>query len=477
MSSDIAFGEQGFFSATVPNAPSPLLTVNPSALLFNQIANPIQVNQATLSVNDGRSLSLLGGNVNLDGGKLQAANGQIDLAGVATGRIELEVNNLLVLPQTQRADVSLTNSAKVDVTNKGAGKVGISARNLDITEGSSISAGIAPGLTVDNIAPGDITIDATGTVKVQSSELRNVVNIQATGNAGNIHVSGNRVELSGGGRLRTRTLGKGDAGNINIKAGEISIAHPVYDFPVNSQVDDQPALDASNSGSNENYGSGRSGNISLFADGSIYLSLIRQDREVENERENKIISTYNCCDAKGGGDITLLANGAIFLDNAYLVSSSFSQERGAGSIFINGKESVSIANNSAINAISFSSGNSGNITIQSTGSVLLQTSTVSTNIGSTDLNFLPAQGDAGNIKISSKSVAIADGALVTASTVTSGKAGDIQIDAQELVEIAGTTPFPLPGGYCQGDVTYSSVRTNSEENAKGAGGPIRIIIL
>jgi filamentous hemagglutinin family protein len=35
----IQFGNIGFFSADNPNAPTPLLTINPSALLFNQLPN------------------------------------------------------------------------------------------------------------------------------------------------------------------------------------------------------------------------------------------------------------------------------------------------------------------------------------------------------------------------------------------------------------------------------------------------------
>lgn len=66
----IQFGNQGIFSASVPNSPA-LLTINPSALLFNQIAASIQnnsqassgigpdgLNSTGLRVPDGRSLLL-----------------------------------------------------------------------------------------------------------------------------------------------------------------------------------------------------------------------------------------------------------------------------------------------------------------------------------------------------------------------------------------------------------------------------------
>jgi len=66
----IQFGNLGTFSATTPDAPSPLLTINPSALLFNQIASQGILNQSTqgLQVSNGKSLLLVGGNVNLNGG-------------------------------------------------------------------------------------------------------------------------------------------------------------------------------------------------------------------------------------------------------------------------------------------------------------------------------------------------------------------------------------------------------------------------
>ncbi|WP_193201035.1 filamentous hemagglutinin N-terminal domain-containing protein, partial [Nostoc sp. MG11] len=71
----IGFGDRGFFSASNPNTPE-LLTVNPSAFLFNQIATtPIQNNSIVLRVPDGNSLLLVGGDINMDGGRLNAFGG------------------------------------------------------------------------------------------------------------------------------------------------------------------------------------------------------------------------------------------------------------------------------------------------------------------------------------------------------------------------------------------------------------------
>lgn len=77
----IQFGNQGFFSASNPNNPA-LLTVNPDALFFNQIAaasNPnISTTATNLSVRDGQGLFLVGGNINIDSGRLNAFGGRVE---------------------------------------------------------------------------------------------------------------------------------------------------------------------------------------------------------------------------------------------------------------------------------------------------------------------------------------------------------------------------------------------------------------
>ena len=106
----IQFGNQGFFSATNPEAPSPLLTINPSALLFNQIVrsasiqnsstapaqtDPAGFNASGLRVGDGKSLLLVGGNINMDGGQLNAYGGRVERVaahGSSNNRVHRSTN-------------------------------------------------------------------------------------------------------------------------------------------------------------------------------------------------------------------------------------------------------------------------------------------------------------------------------------------------------------------------------------------------
>ncbi|HEY9743308.1 MAG TPA: filamentous hemagglutinin N-terminal domain-containing protein [Coleofasciculaceae cyanobacterium] len=168
----IGFGNLGFFSASNPEAPSPLLTINPSALFFNQIAAaPIQ-NSSTapagatlagadalgLRVPDGRSLLLVGGNISMDGGRLNAFGGRVELGGSSSGGtvgLNVDSNNLsLSFPDSvERSDVFLSNGAQVNVFASNGGSIAVTARNLEMTAESLLLAGIDRGLGSNTSSP------------------------------------------------------------------------------------------------------------------------------------------------------------------------------------------------------------------------------------------------------------------------------------------------------------------------------------
>lgn len=104
----LQFGNIGFFSATNKNIPSALLTINPSALFFNQInaapivnnsiapagRDPSRFNTSGLRVADGQSLLLVGGDININNGRLNAFGGRVELGGLAgQGTVGLNVDD------------------------------------------------------------------------------------------------------------------------------------------------------------------------------------------------------------------------------------------------------------------------------------------------------------------------------------------------------------------------------------------------
>ncbi|WP_414518932.1 filamentous hemagglutinin N-terminal domain-containing protein, partial [Nostoc sp. PCC 9305] len=233
------FGNGLEFSATNPQTPSSLLTVNPSALLFNQLpAGRIEnrsiapagidaagFNVYGLRVGDGKSLLLVGGNVIIDGGQLNAYGGRVELGGLAAvGNVNLLFNgdNLsLKFPlNVTRAFVSLTNQARVYVEAAGGGDIAIDARNIDILGGSQLSAGIAYGLGQPEATAGDITLNATGEIQVADSGSRilNLVSQDSKGNGGNITIDSGDFSLRDGAQLQALTSGVGNAGNVTVNA-------------------------------------------------------------------------------------------------------------------------------------------------------------------------------------------------------------------------------------------------------------------
>ncbi|WP_337884905.1 filamentous hemagglutinin N-terminal domain-containing protein [Fischerella thermalis] len=467
------------FSASNPQ-PIPQLTINiPIGLKFRDNPGSIS-NNGRLQVQTGNTLALVGGNVSLDGGSLTAPDGQIELGGLAqAGTIGLNPDGSLSFPVgITRADVLLKNAARVDVANQGSGSVNITARNLNIETGSIVSAGLKPDLTTSTSVPGNVTLDATEAIRINGQSLvENVADLNATGNAGDVNVKANYLELTGGGRIRTRTLGQqSDGGDINIVAGDIYISNPVYTLPGrNINLEDKPALDASNYKNDITAGKGRSGNISLTADGNI--TLIGEGLPGIVDRENKIISTYSAGrEGLANGNISLVAKGSILLDNVNVVSTSFSVNSlgAAGNILLQGDTSVILTNNSQIAATTYGQGNPGNVRLRSNGSVSVQSSVIFTDLR----NTITKSSDAGNIFVSGQSIFITDGSTISATTNQDSKfGGTIQVDATDTVEIFGLHPLfddqkLFSGSRSQG--IYSTLVTNSVGNAQGPAGDIII---
>lgn len=234
----IQFGNQGFFNATNPEVP-PLLTINPSALLFNQInasasiqnnstvpvgKDPSGFDTTGLRVPDGKSLLLVGGNVNMDGGRLNAFAGRIELGSLvepATVALLQDGDNLnLRFPENvNRGSVSLINQAGIFVTGA-SGDIAVNAKNLEIFGGSFLSAGIGQGLGTPDTVAGDININATKEISVVGfgSQLLNLVSTEAKGHGGNININSGSLLLRDGSIVATSTFGEGNAGNVTLQA-------------------------------------------------------------------------------------------------------------------------------------------------------------------------------------------------------------------------------------------------------------------
>ena len=211
------FSDGSIFSAKNPQE-LPLLTINvPAGLQYNGNGGSIQLQSSNLQVKTDKSLALIGGNVSMDSSNIEAIGGQIELGGLAAPGTMLlnadntgNINNLSFPVGVLRGDVLLTNGAQVNVAASGGGSIAVNARNIDILGRSSLNAGIAQNVGGIGAVAGDINVDATGTVNLEnSSVIQNIVNTEATGNAGKINLVTDSLNLLTGSQLFSSTLAKG----------------------------------------------------------------------------------------------------------------------------------------------------------------------------------------------------------------------------------------------------------------------------
>ncbi|MEA5602782.1 filamentous hemagglutinin N-terminal domain-containing protein [Nostoc sp. UHCC 0252] len=495
----VQFGNQGNFSATNPQAPS-LLTVNPSALFFNQInqgaaiqnnslasagIDPAGFDTFGLRVGDGKSLLLVGGNVNMNRGWLNAYSGRVELGGLAEpGNINLVLDGdhlSLKFPENvTRADVSLINNASVYVEGAGGGNIAINARNIEILDRSGLNAGIGVSLGQPETIAGDIILNGTGEIKIAGSESKvvNLVHQEAKGSGGNITIDSGSFLLQDGAMLSASTFGQGNAGNVTVSAKNgVSIANANIfstveaggvgkggNININAAtllLTDSAQLQTSTSGASDTQTAGRgdAGNVNIKVAGTVDIA----------GGKNGFVSAINSFVEPGtvgnGGNITIDAGDFSLRDGAQLSASTLG-EGNAGNVTVSAANSITLANQASIlsaveaggvgdggninidaatlslidgaqlSASTLGKGNAGNVTVSATNSITLANK-------ASILSAVEAEGvgDGGNINIDAATLSLTDGAQLVASTSGQGNAGNVTVNARNAVLLADSGIF------------------------------------
>ncbi|MBW4659923.1 MAG: filamentous hemagglutinin N-terminal domain-containing protein [Drouetiella hepatica Uher 2000/2452] len=291
----IHFADQGSFSATDPDANLPLLTVQPSALLFNTQPQPIVTQQAQLESRTG--LALLGGRVQVNGGLLQS-EGQIALGGLAeSGQIAIahEANRWQIdFPtQARRSDVVIDGRRSIPSTASLKGnQLTIHANQIQLDRASLRATPSASG------TPGSIQLEAQGAIELNESGLSSVSfsQLNASGNVG-LKANGNVTLQSS--TIDSSTFGSDDGGSLVIRAHALAL-------------NDSSALLTVTTGA------GNAGNIFVYTDTDITL---RDSSHVSAATDAN--PTLGLGD---GGEVIFLFGGTLsLLDDSYVTAISRDQ--------------------------------------------------------------------------------------------------------------------------------------------------------
>ncbi len=474
--SRIIFPDGITFSTTNPQAP-PLLTVNvqqPIGLRFEgQPGTIINQSRATdsngqvvgLRVEQGQSLGLLGGEIKLEGGVLTAEGGRIELGSIAgQGLVSLnQTTQGLVLGYDEvqnLGNIQLSQEAIVDASGEGGGEIQVKGWQISVTNGSEIKSlthGSYPGKNIilnglDSVEVSDNSeVSATtfgngngGNIKIETRHflIADEAQISAdtgfgSGQGGNLTVTAELVEVTNSSQLSTTTVGSGDAGNLTIQAKSVELIGP--DSQLFALV-----------------GRGDSGN-----GGNIII-----DTEFLRVADKGII--FNGTRGSGkGGDLTVRAKSAEILGFSVLSTSVLEEATGNGGNMTIDVERLLLEDGAVVLTTTFGSGNAGNLAVSAKQIELLGTTSGDNEIIPSSLTTqadLSSSGNGGNLSIETGNLLVRDGAVVTTSTLSSGKAGDLTI-AAESVQLIGIS--------ANGEIA-SSLLADVGEEATGDGGNIKM---
>jgi large exoprotein involved in heme utilization and adhesion len=468
--------------------------VNVRGGLSSEVLNTGEGNSGGINIDTANLTLENGGYISTNtSGKGNAGNVAIQATQGVTvaGRLSSDVN---VTAQGNGGNVTIDTSTltlenggyiSTDTYGKGnAGNVAIQA-NQGVTVGGFLSSGVtrtgdgnSGGITIDTSTltlkntgiinattsgkgdAGNIAIKATQGVNVRENALLSSgVTRTGDGNSGGITIDTSTLTLENDGIISANTSGKGNAGNIAIKAtqgvnvrGDLSSG--VFNTGEGNSGDitiTTPTLNLENAGiiSTSILGKGDAGNITINA---------TQGVTVGGLLTSGVFSTIETIDRNSGGKITINTATLTVENNGGSINTDTYGKGDAGNIAIQAPQGVNVRgrltsdvkdtaqgnsggitidtstltleNGGRITAITSGKGNAGNIAIQATQGV---------NVGGvlTSAVLNTGEGDSGGITIDTSTLTLENGGFISADTYGKGNAGNIAIQASQGVNVGG----------------------------------------
>ncbi len=479
----IQFGTQGEFSATQPQA-TPLLTVQPSALVFRQLPSSIELQPgASLEVPAGQTIGLIGGNLNLDGAIINAPSGNIALAGIASPtNVGVTFSNGLTFSfePGERADIAITQSI-LNVAGDPGGSMAIQARNLDVSNSSVLNGGIVADAGDPAARSGDINIQVTGATSIrQGGRINTSLESGAQGNSGNITLNTGSLSVTDASTISTLILGGvGTAGDVTLNVRGASI----FDGRLSNAGSTIASVDSTGQPSNDQItaiGIGETGKVRLTTGsltvsngakiGTLNLTAVGKVNDVTIDARDRVViqgadsAIGNIINRGVGtsGDVTLSAGSLRLRDGASLISTTETALFGqTGNLKINVRGAVEVdGNKTSIGTVTpFGFGIASDVYIAAGSLSVTNGATIATIAG------LSNQGSEkrGNITIETNGEGIQLANNATIGTVGSQASGDIVLSGRSisLDNTALIVTFGIQGNSGNITLTGDSISANN----------------
>ena len=469
--------EEGFGEANIP-------VIFPNFNNFAPLKNGMrtinleEVNTLVgLEVKPNQNITLVGGNIILDGGALTALSGKVQLGGLKeSGVITINSDGNLIFPENLiLSDVKLINDASIDVQGNGGGDIIITGQNIEVKDGSSLFAGIRAFQGSPDTLAGDIIINGIDTVTIDGIRRENTIRggkgfftvvsnnlgmlleqeelnteselaflrefefpVNGEGQAGNIEINTKKLDITNGARINNVNYGKGLTGNIKIDAkSEVNlentgsaIFNTIFTGEANTgnieiKTQSLKLTDGAVISQNNFRGKGNLGNIIINAQETVSLDGKTSDNPALPTARTEIFNVVNF-DAIGNG----------------------------GFLKINTKN-LSLTDEGSIYTSTTGIGNAGNVNINSTENININNGRITSGVENFDFlgfresrNQTIPQGNGGTIIINTKNLTIAENGFLSVSSEGIGNVGQIIIDVNflelERGQITAETNFADP---------------------------------
>ncbi|MDD4273547.1 MAG: filamentous hemagglutinin N-terminal domain-containing protein [Desulfobacter postgatei] len=486
----VSLGEHGRFDAVEPD--TSVLTVAPPSAFGFLGENPafISVQGSTLNIPARETLSIVGGDILIEGGFLSAMGGKINLASVASAG-ELNIENITHNVFEQLGNINLTKSSHLLTTGLRGGDIYICS-NRFVVDNSNLWA-----YTLGEGNGGAITIDAVTLSLTNGAYIAS--KSWGTGNGGNITLTvSETIAVSGNSGVSVSTYISGNGGDILITTPYLSIDNSWIDGEtlnegkggeITINVDSLTLTNQASIGS-KSWGAGNAGKVTLTACDAISVS----------EYSGINVSTFRWTSGKGGN--ILITTPYLSIDKSWIDGDTLGQGKG-GDITIN-VDSLTLTNQASIGAKAEDAGSAGMITITADdairffGSSRVSVSTQGRGNGG-DLSITApnlslddswingetdGEGKGGNISIDVGSLSLTNGADIFSNAWGIGNGGTINLTASDAITISGQESEISVITYRSGEAGSISISTPNlgldgswiwgSTAGKGEGGKIKI---
>ena len=507
-----------------------IVVQNNGHLLFGGVFFPFQNNSSAsgLQIDRGETLSLIGSGLQLDGGIIKTLGGNIELASIKQGEVEIDLNatgNILNTSEIQEfGDIKLSNQSLLDGSGVFSSNIALQGKNI-IFEDASVA--IIQNFGLENLgkinlkANKDITLSGTvrnsPDIPTPQGSMTGVISSRITtetlggSQSSNIFISGKNLLLKEGSSIFTRSFSSGMTGDLDVEIAESieiegsSFLNPIIpsllgtamfgggDSGTINVVSDRINMLDGGTISSLNFGSGKGGDINIRTGELNFMG-------VDNFSGSPSTVSSTVYGQGDSSNLTIFAQGISLLDGAR-VSTATLAEGDAGQLEINATEYIKIAGTTPdgqfessfasdgeilptnlrqfLRLPDFPTGNSGNVIVNTPNLILRD----SGEVGVSNQGL----GDSGSLTINSERVTLDNSAEIAAFS-TSGQGGNIELNVNDFLFLTNSqiladteanfiSDRSINGGNININTNIVTLLGNSEINAnatEGNGGNINI---